>query len=105
MIVRWFLTVGWMGLAGMAAAQDLPGDPLAGERLAQQLCAGCHAVAPTQMPPEPFIPTFEEAVAHGSVSELSLKAFLRSPHATMPDIRLNADETDDLVSYMLTLRR
>jgi hypothetical protein len=34
---------------------------------------------------------------------LSLRVFLRTPHATMPDLMLTPDETDDIISYILTL--
>lgn len=91
-------------LAGPIAAADLPGDPRIGQRLAQDICAECHAVASDQ--PDPGIgPTFAEAVDHPSVTEMSLRAFLQTAHATMPDIRLSRDETDDIVAYLLTLRQ
>jgi hypothetical protein len=40
---------------------------------------------------------------HPSVMTLSLRVFLRTPHATMPDLMLIPDETDDIISYILTL--
>jgi hypothetical protein len=33
---------------------------------------------------------------------LSLRVFLRTPHATMQDLMLTPDETDDIISYILT---
>jgi hypothetical protein len=39
-----------------------------------------------------------------SVSELSLRAFLQTSHATMPNLILTPEETDDLIAYILTLR-
>jgi cytochrome c len=104
MAERMITALALIGLAAPLAAQTLPGDPRAGEKVARQICSPCHAVAPGELPPDPFIPTFGEAVDHPSVSALSLRAFLQTPHATMPDIRLTAEETDDLVSYLLTLR-
>jgi mono/diheme cytochrome c family protein len=92
------------GLAGPAAAADLPGDPRIGLRLAEDVCSECHAVAADR--PDPGIgPSFVEAVDHPSVTEMSLRAFLQTPHADMPDIRLGREETDDIVAYLLTLRR
>jgi hypothetical protein len=33
---------------------------------------------------------------------LSLRVFLRTPRATMPDLMLTPDETDDIISYILS---
>ena len=33
---------------------------------------------------------------------LSLRVFLRTSHATMPDLMLTPDETDEIISYILT---
>jgi mono/diheme cytochrome c family protein len=102
---RILVTTMLVGLALPLAAQELPGDPVAGERLARRICAGCHAISRDQVPPDPLIPTFPEAVADPSVRALSLRVFLQTPHATMPSLRLSVEETDDLISYLLTLRR
>ena len=34
----------------------------------------------------------------------ALRAFLRTPHAAMPDLRLTPDQTDDAVAYVLSLK-
>jgi mono/diheme cytochrome c family protein len=91
--------------AGTAMAQGLPGDPEAGRELAQEVCAVCHIVSEDQLhDPGVGAPTFFEVVDHPSVTALSLRVFLRTPHATMPDLMLSPDETDDIISYILTLR-
>ena len=84
---------------------DLPGDPVAGGQLARDVCATCHVVSAKQ-PVDPGIgaPSFLEVAAHPSVTALSLRAFLQTPHATMPDLILTPDETDDIISYILTLK-
>jgi hypothetical protein len=53
--------------------------------------------------PDVGAPTFFEVVADPSITALSLRAFLQTPHATMPDLILTQDETDDIISYILTL--
>ena len=53
--------------------------------------------------PIPTPRTFFEVAAHPLVMTLSLGVFLRTPHATMPDLMLTPDETDDIISYILTL--
>jgi cytochrome c len=86
-------------------AQELPGDPAAGARLAREVCATCHLVSDDQFnDPDIGAPTFFEVVADPAITALSLRAFLQTPHETMPDLILSQDETDDIISYILTLR-
>jgi mono/diheme cytochrome c family protein len=87
-----------------ATAQDLPGDPVAGSELAEEVCAVCHAVSERQVDPEVGAPSFAEVTAHPSVTALSLRAFLQTPHATMPNLRLTPEETDNIIAYLLTLK-
>jgi mono/diheme cytochrome c family protein len=88
-----------------AMAQGLPGDPEAGGELARDVCAVCHIVSDDQLhDPDVGAPTFFEVVDHPPVTALSLRVFLRTPHATMPDLILTPDETDDIISYILTLK-
>jgi len=42
--------------------------------------------------------------AEPSITEYSLRALLRSPHETMPQITLTPDEMDDIVGYILSLK-
>lgn len=89
---------------GAAAAADLPGDPAAGGTLAHDVCAVCHVVAPDQMVDPGVGPSFLEIAAHPATTTLSLRAFLQTPHATMPNLILTPEETDDIISYILTLK-
>jgi mono/diheme cytochrome c family protein len=103
------------GLAGAAAAQEA-GDPAAGRRLAQTWCANCHVVAPggaagaAPGSPSPArandaAPTFPGIARLPSTTSMSLRAFLQTPHAAMPNYQLSHDELDDVVAYLLSLRR
>ena len=91
-------------VAGRAAAQDLPGDPEAGARLAREVCAACHVVADDQMVDPGIGPWFIDVAEHPATTALSLRVFLQTPHADMPDLVLSEDETDDIISYILTLK-
>jgi hypothetical protein len=42
--------------------------------------------------------------AEPSITEYSLRAFLRSPHKTMPHITFTPDQMDDIVEYILSLK-
>jgi mono/diheme cytochrome c family protein len=90
---------------GIASAQDLPGDPEVGGKLARDVCATCHVVSEDQVDdPGVGAPTFFEVTAHPSVTALSLRVFFQTPHATMPNLTLTPEETDDIISYLLRLR-
>jgi hypothetical protein len=39
-----------------------------------------------------------------AVTALALRSFLQTPHFDMPNIMLSPAETDDIISYILTLR-
>ncbi|MBM3586281.1 MAG: cytochrome c [Alphaproteobacteria bacterium] len=93
-------------LPGMALAQMESGDPFAGQRLAAILCANCHRIAPAGPGPATDIaPSFAAIAALPSTTSRSLRAYLRTPHANMPDYRLSREELDDIVAYLLTVRR
>ena len=35
---------------------------------------------------------------------MALRAFLQTPHATMPNLRPTPGQTDDLIAYILSLK-
>ena len=85
-------------------AQDL-GDVATGHKLAETWCGSCHLVgAPHGTVVSNGAPTFTAIAADKSVTVLSLRAFLQTPHARMPDLHLTREEVDDLASYILSLR-
>jgi len=86
-------------------AEELLGDPEAGGRLAREVCAACHVVAEDQMIDPAVGPWFIDIAQHPATTALSLRAFLQTPHATMPDLILTREETEDIIAYILTLKR
>ena len=85
-------------------AQDL-GDAATGHKLAETWCSSCHLVgAPHDAVVSNGAPTFTAVAADKSVTVLSLRAFLQTPHARMPDLHLTREEVDDLAAYILSLR-
>jgi mono/diheme cytochrome c family protein len=99
----WLVGTVWM--AGCAAAaQDLPGDPAAGADLAREVCAQCHVVSADQMIDPAIGPSLLEVVEHPATTGLSLRAFLQTPHPTMPNLMLTPEETDDIIAYLLALK-
>jgi mono/diheme cytochrome c family protein len=81
------------------------GDPAAGERLAETDCATCHQIKPGSQPkhPDSKAPSFVDISRMPSTTELSIKVFLRTPHAKMPNIVLTPEETDSIAAYILSL--
>lgn len=75
-----------------------------GEDLAQHWCAECHAVKPGRASTNPDSPPLPALVADPSITELSLRVFLRTPHATMPNLMLKPAEMDALVAYLVSLK-
>lgn len=76
-----------------------------GARIAQQWCANCHAIAPGQQPPTGDAASSFPAIARlASTTEMSLRVFLQTPHANMPNYQLSRAETDAVVTYILSLR-
>jgi mono/diheme cytochrome c family protein len=117
---RWGLTLLPLALlAGAAQAQGLPGDPHRGQALAERWCVDCHEVEAgsrqtsaienpnPQNPNGPAIvevPAFQAVADDPAVTEVALRAFLQTPHANMPDVRLPPEQIDDLIAYLLTLK-
>ncbi len=77
----------------------------AGRRLAEAWCASCHAIEPRSGGAKTGAPDFAAVANMPSATELSLKVFLRTSHPNMPNIILTGEQTDDLVNYILSLRR
>ncbi|HVJ52346.1 MAG TPA: c-type cytochrome [Aliidongia sp.] len=81
------------------------GDPIAGQALAKQSCAGCHDIRPNASPVwTDGAPSFRSVAEHPAITDLALHVFLQTPHAKMPNLRLVPAELDDLSSYILSLR-
>ena len=85
------------------AAQNAPDPVEAGRRLAVQWCSGCHAVEPKTV--GLFAAGFAEIAKVPSTTTLSLKVFLRTSHNNMPNFILQPDEADDIVAYIMSLKR
>lgn len=86
-------------------AGDVGAEP--GRQLAEKLCARCHAIGPTGDSPMKEAPPFrtfpekwpledlEEALAEGIVVG----------HEAMPEFELTAQQIDDLLGYLATLKK
>jgi mono/diheme cytochrome c family protein len=99
-------------LAWSAAAQAQSDtiDTSPGKALAESWCAECHDITGAYSElmgirgyGDP--PSFYAVANDPAVTETALCAFLRTPHAQMPNIILKEEETTAIVDYILSLRR
>jgi mono/diheme cytochrome c family protein len=91
--------------SGSAAAQGLPGDPASGQEVAMEWCTECHEVVPgVREPSVTEAPPFQAVADDPAATETALRAFLQTPHATMPNLRPTPEQTDDLIAYILSLK-
>lgn len=97
-----------VALLCFAATVEAAGDTVdasAGRALAERWCSGCHDVRPAgRLSPNRFAPTFSELAALPGFSEMSVRVMLRSEHLTMPQIKFTAEQMDDIVGYLISLK-
>jgi mono/diheme cytochrome c family protein len=88
--------------AGAARAQDMA----AGRRIAEVSCSNCHLVnSSEQKAGSDAVPTFSSIARMKSTTEMSLAAFLSTPHGRMPDLVLSRTEIQNISAYILSLRK
>ena len=81
------------------------GDPQRGLAMAQQVCSECHAVQRGEVrSPNSRAPTFSELATTPGMTSTALLVALTTPHGGMPMFRLAADERQDVIAYILSLR-
>ncbi len=81
------------------------GDADEGHRIAAMWCSGCHSIgAETKNLANDAVPSFRAVAEMPSTTSLSIQAFLSTPHAVMPDLRLTDAQIDDIGTYILSLR-
>lgn len=90
-----------------AGAAQLPrgDDPVSrGQALVEAWCLACHGVGPPGAAARPDL-DFEAIASMPSTTALSLRVFLQSSHRDMPNIVLKGKELDDIVAFILSLKR
>lgn len=87
------------------SAQSSRGNAESGRLYAINWCTECHSVEPETAGLGRFAPDFTAVAKSPSTTALSLKAFLRSDHVRMPNFALKQTESDDLVAYIMSLKR
>ena len=87
-----------------ALAQEM-GSLEEGQKIARETCSVCHAVEDGEyFSPNLDAPAFEEIAHTRGMTATALSVWFKSPHPTMPNFIISADETDSLTVYILNLR-
>lgn len=92
-----------IGMARPCHAQD-QGPAQAGRALAESLCTTCHRIGADDRDSARTPPDFGAIAAMPSMTETSLRVFLRTPHGEMPRYQFSASEMDSLIAYLQSLR-
>src|SRR5688572_24283292 len=92
-------------IAGTGGLHAQEADPRAGLRVAQEVCASCHAVeAGEDRSPRPQAPPFDRIARVPGMTTTALTVALRTSHETMPNIMLGDRELRDVTAYITSLR-
>jgi hypothetical protein len=97
----------------IAAALAVPVEALAqtanrhslGRQVAIELCSPCHQVAEGRPQPGQNVASFFAIANLPSTTALSLKVFLRSNHKGMPNLIISEPDSENLIDYILSLKR
>ena len=108
--MRWMILSCFVALALLAArspgvAQPADGDPASGRQIATRLCSSCHHVLPIFLPDKADAPSFQSIADLPSTTGISLYVFLHSNHRNMPDLIVSSAELNDLIAYILSLKK
>ncbi len=92
-------------VANCAVAQEM-GDAQAGAALAGQVCAECHAVrAGETKSPHSQVPSFQTVANSPAITAMALRVWFQSEHRSMPSLVLSEEDSDNLIAYILSLKR
>ena len=104
-MVRLYTALAWIAVMATAAAAQPVGDVERGHAIAEKLCAQCHAIKAGETSPRLESPTFEKISATPGMTVLAIKVWLQTPHPTMPNLMLPADDRDDVAAYITSLKK
>jgi mono/diheme cytochrome c family protein len=86
-------------------AQPVAGDPASGRQIATTLCSSCHRVLPMTLPDKADPPSFQSIANLPATTGISLNVFFHSNHNEMPDFILSSAQSNDLIVYILSLKK
>jgi mono/diheme cytochrome c family protein len=88
-----------------SGAQAQEGDARKGLTLAREACSDCHIIEQEQARrPSTRAPSFHELAVTPGMTSMALRVALQTSHRTMPNLMFEADEMDNLIAYILSLK-
>ena len=93
-----------VSMAPQAFAGPVEDHRVLGWTLATQQCSQCHAIGKGDGAGEFAGPSFTAVAAMPSTTGMALNVFLQSHHPSMPSVRLDRDEMDAVIDYILSLK-
>ena len=94
-----------------ALAQPVDGNPASGRQIATTQCSSCHRVLPILFADrgvpadKDSPPSFQSIADLPSTTGISLNVFLHSNHKNMPDLMLSKSDANDVIAYVLSLKK
>jgi len=89
----------------ITANADQIGDATVGSAFALKYCAECHAVKSGEVfSPNPGAPSFTSVAKTSGMTGRDLAAWLDSSHPPMPNFMLHAEQRDNVIAYILSLK-
>ncbi len=104
-VIAILIAVAALVIIRVHGARGASRDDAEGRRLAEAWCMTCHAIDAKATGTANVAPDFASIANLPSTTELSLKVFLRSSHRNMPNLVLTTEQADNLVAYILSLKR
>jgi mono/diheme cytochrome c family protein len=91
--------------ASAAVAQE-SGNAKEGFVFAQAVCAECHAVREGERAsPKAQAPSFTTVANTPGMNAMALEVWFQTPHPTMPNLKFSDQESDNVIAYILSLRK
>ena len=101
----WLAGLAVMSVSSLAAAQEM-GNVKAGQTYAEYICAECHAVGSGQRrSPHERAPSFQIVAETRGMTSTALRGWFQTPHPSMTNLQLTEQQSDDLVAYILSLKK
>jgi len=92
-------------IASAAVAQE-SGNAKEGFVFAQGVCAECHAVREGERAsPKAQAPSFTSVANMPGMNAMALEVWFQTPHPTMPNLKFSVSESDNVIAYILSLRK
>ena len=105
MMLPCFVAAGILTAQFPVLAQPIEGNPLSGQQIATKQCGSCHRVLPMILSDKADPPSFQSIADLPSTTGISLNVFLHSNHKNMPDFIVSSTESNDLIAYILSLKK